>query len=48
MIAPEQEKSMAQRLKAKTTVLPASHVAMLSHPKEVAQVIGEASVGATR
>jgi pimeloyl-ACP methyl ester carboxylesterase len=46
MIAPDQEKSMAQRLKAKITVLPSSHVAMLSHPREVAQVIAEASAGA--
>jgi len=43
MIAPEQEKSMAEHIKAKTTVLSSSHVVMLSHPHEVAQVIEEAS-----
>src|SRR5246127_1321861 len=39
MIAPEQEKSMAKQMNATTTVLPSSHVAMLSHPREVAKVI---------
>src|SRR5246500_854099 len=39
MIAPEQEKSMAKKMNATTTVLPSSHVAMLSHPREVAKVI---------
>jgi hypothetical protein len=39
MIAPEQEKSMAKQIGAITVVLPSSHVAMLSHPKEVANVI---------
>ncbi len=47
MIAPEQEKTMAQNLNARTTVLPASHVVMLSHPGEVANVIIEAALGAT-
>lgn len=45
MIAPEQEKSMAKQMNAKTTVLPSSHVAMLSHPKEVAMVIEDAVTG---
>jgi signal transduction histidine kinase len=45
MIAPEQEKSMAKQISAATTVLPSSHVAMLSHPKEVAKVIEDASAG---
>jgi hypothetical protein len=48
MIDPEQEKSMAKQLKAKTTVLPSSHVAMLSHPTEVAKIIEEASSPAHR
>src|SRR6266851_1927668 len=48
MIDPEQEKSMAKQMKAKTTVLPSSHVAMLSHPKEVASVIEEASANGQR
>jgi pimeloyl-ACP methyl ester carboxylesterase len=45
MIAPEQEKSMAKQINATTTVLPSSHVAMLSHPKEVAKVIEDAAAG---
>jgi len=49
MIDPEQEKSMAKQIKAKATVLPSSHVAMLSHPAEVAKVIEEAaSAGQSR
>jgi pimeloyl-ACP methyl ester carboxylesterase len=43
MIAPEQERSMAKQINATTTVLPSSHVAMLSHPKEVARVIEDAA-----
>jgi pimeloyl-ACP methyl ester carboxylesterase len=43
MISPEQEKSMAKQMNASTTVLPASHVVMLSHPKEVAAVIEKAT-----
>jgi pimeloyl-ACP methyl ester carboxylesterase len=46
MIAPEHEASMAKQLKATTTTLPASHVVMLSHPKEVANVIEDAANGA--
>jgi len=34
---------MAKQMNATTTVLPASHVAMLSHPKEVATVIEDAA-----
>lgn len=45
MIAPEHEASMAKQLKASTTTLPASHVVMLSHPKEVAKVIANAATG---
>ncbi len=45
MIAPEQEKSMAKQINATTTVLPSSHVAMLSHSKEVAKVIEDAAAG---
>jgi len=48
MIAPDQERSMARQMKATTTELPSSHVAMLSHPKEVAQVIEDAVTGAKR
>jgi pimeloyl-ACP methyl ester carboxylesterase len=45
MISPEQEKSMAEQMKATTTVIDASHVVMLSHPKEVARVIEDAANG---
>src|SRR6266481_5867021 len=48
MIDPEQEKSMAKQIKAKATVLPSSHVAMLSHPAEVAKVIEEAAANGHR
>ena len=46
MIAPEQEASMARQLNATPTTLASSHVAMLSHPKEVAKVIEDAAAGA--
>lgn len=46
MIAPEHQASMAMQLNATTTSLPSSHVVMLSHPKEVAQVIEDAAAGA--
>jgi pimeloyl-ACP methyl ester carboxylesterase len=42
-INPELEKMMAKRAGAKTTVLKASHVAMLSKPNEVLGVILEAA-----
>jgi pimeloyl-ACP methyl ester carboxylesterase len=48
MIDPAQEKSMAKQIKAKTTVLPSSHVVMLSHPAEVAKVIEEAAANGHR
>ena len=35
-------------LKAKTTLLPSGHVAMLSHPTEVAKVIEEAAADGHR
>ena len=44
MIAPEQERVTAKRMNAKTLALPASHVAMLAKPKEVAEfIIGAAT-----
>jgi pimeloyl-ACP methyl ester carboxylesterase len=43
MIQPALEQAMAKKINAKTSVLQASHVALLSHPKEVAEVIIEAS-----
>ncbi len=41
-ISPELEKLMAARAKSKTTIVKASHVAMLSKPKEVVAVILDA------
>src|SRR5882672_5891221 len=46
MIAPEQEQAMAQNIRATTSRLASSHAAMLSHPKEVAEVIAEATQSA--
>lgn len=45
MIDPAQERAMAKQMKAKTTELTSSHVAMLAHPKEVARVIEDAANG---
>jgi pimeloyl-ACP methyl ester carboxylesterase len=42
-IHPDLERLMAERAKAKTTVLKSSHVAMLSHPKDVLAVILDAA-----
>ena len=44
-INPELEKRMAKRANAKTTILSASHVAMLSKPNEVLDVILDAAKG---
>jgi pimeloyl-ACP methyl ester carboxylesterase len=43
MIAPEQEAAMAQTIGASASRLPSSHAVMLSHPKEVADVIADAA-----
>jgi pimeloyl-ACP methyl ester carboxylesterase len=43
MISPDMERAMATAMKAKTISLRASHVAMLSHPVEVARFIGDAA-----
>jgi pimeloyl-ACP methyl ester carboxylesterase len=43
MIAPEQEQAMAANIRATVKKLPSSHAVMLSHPKEVADVIAEAA-----
>ena len=46
IINPDLERWMAKRMKAKTTVVPgASHAVMLSHPREVANVILAAAKG---
>jgi pimeloyl-ACP methyl ester carboxylesterase len=46
-IAPAAERHFAKRMKAKTTELNASHVPMVSQPKEVAAVIMDAAERAT-
>jgi len=43
MISPEQEISTAKRMGAKTLTLPSSHVAMLSQPEKVAELVIEAA-----
>jgi pimeloyl-ACP methyl ester carboxylesterase len=45
-IAPDEERFFAKRMKATTTELDASHVAMLSQPKAVAEVIMDAAAKA--
>ncbi len=42
-ISPEQERSTAQRMNAKTLTVPSSHVAMLAQPQKVADFIIEAA-----
>jgi len=43
MIQPDLERRFAKTINAKTITLPSSHVAMLSHPAEVAKLIIEAA-----
>jgi pimeloyl-ACP methyl ester carboxylesterase len=43
MIPPEAQRFMASRAKAVTTSVKSSHVAMLSHPKETAELIQKAA-----
>ena len=43
VISPELEKAEAQAMKATTVIVPSSHVIMLSHPKETADVIKDAA-----
>jgi len=45
-IPPELEKAEAAAMKATSITLPSSHVAMLSHPKEVAELIEQAAAKA--
>jgi len=47
MIQPDLERAMAKKIKATTTELPTSHVAMLSRPKDVAAVILRAAAVAS-
>jgi len=44
-INPELERFYAKRMGAKTSELPSSHVAFLSHPKEIGKVIEDAAAG---
>jgi pimeloyl-ACP methyl ester carboxylesterase len=43
-LPPEAERMFAQRMGARTVEVPASHVAMVSHPGEVADLIKAAAV----
>jgi hypothetical protein len=42
MIPPQAEEFMAKRMGATVRTVPASHASMISHPKEVADMIGAA------
>jgi pimeloyl-ACP methyl ester carboxylesterase len=46
-IHPDLERFMAKRMSAKTTEIESSHVVMLSHPKEILQIIEEAAKNAS-
>jgi len=43
VVSGELQKAFAERMKARTIVLHASHMSLLSHPAEVADVIGDAA-----
>jgi len=43
MIPPQAEEFMAKRMGATVRTVPASHASMISHPKEVADMIGAAA-----
>jgi pimeloyl-ACP methyl ester carboxylesterase len=45
-ISPELQRFMAKRMSAHTIELPASHVSLLSHPQEIAELIAQAAHGA--
>lgn len=47
-IPPQLEKDEAASIKATSIVLPANHLAMLSHPREVAEMIEEAAANAQK
>jgi pimeloyl-ACP methyl ester carboxylesterase len=46
-LPPEAERLFASRMGATTVEVPSSHVAMVSHPREVAQLIGTAAKAVT-
>jgi hypothetical protein len=43
-IPPDAERTFAKRMNAVTVEVPAIHVAMVSHPDDVAQLIAKAAV----
>jgi pimeloyl-ACP methyl ester carboxylesterase len=43
---PDLERLYAKRINARTTEIPSTHVAFLSHPREVVDLIEEAAIGA--
>jgi pimeloyl-ACP methyl ester carboxylesterase len=47
-IPPDAERLFAKRMGATTVEVPASHVAMVSHPREVVQLVERAAKGAVR
>jgi len=47
-IPPALEKAEAERMKATTITVAAGHLVMLSHPKEVADLIEQATIGAAK
>lgn len=48
MIPPALQRAMAEKIKAKSISIPASHVPMLSHPAEVATFIAQAAASAAK
>lgn len=48
MIPPQAEEFMAKRMGATVRSVPSNHAAMISHPKEVADLIAQAADGITR
>jgi pimeloyl-ACP methyl ester carboxylesterase len=47
-IPPALEKAEAERMKAATITLPASHLVMISHPKEVAELVEKAATSVVK
>jgi pimeloyl-ACP methyl ester carboxylesterase len=43
--APELQRFLAERMKARTIELESSHLSLISHPKEIAELIANAAVG---
>jgi pimeloyl-ACP methyl ester carboxylesterase len=48
MIAPDQQRATAQRMKSKTLTLPTSHLPMISQPEKVAEFIVAAAASISR